>query len=90
MLRARLSASGYLPLLRCCELGCFGLSAGCGIRNGRKWLEIAKNFDFRLTIRRDLDNLEKFAQKRHSLLSGPRKPKLNSSGKLSLAPGSRK
>ena len=82
MLRARSWASGYLPSVRCCELG---LSAGCGIRNGRKWLEIAKNFDFRLTSRRDLDNLEKFAQKRHSLLSGPRKSKLNSCRMLSLA-----
>jgi hypothetical protein len=55
-----------------------------------KWLEIAESFDFRLTRHWNLDNLGKFAQKRHSLPSGSRKPKLNSSGILSLAPGGKK
>ena len=89
MLRALFRAFGYLPLLRCCELGCFGYPRDSD-RNVEKWLEIAESFDFGLTYHLNLDNLEKFAQKRHSLLSGSRKPKLNSSGILSLAPGGKK
>jgi len=68
VLRAPCWASGYLLLLRCCEQGHFG-TREMRPRTDRKWLEISRNFDFRLTRHRTLDNIEKFAQKRHSLLS---------------------
>jgi hypothetical protein len=84
VLRAVLSASGYLPLLRLLRTG-LSLCRDSNESKKRR-LEIAEIFNFSLTCRIDSDNLEKFAQKRHSLLSGSRKSKLSSSKMLRLAP----
>ena len=90
MLRVRLSGVRLFAIVALLRTGLLRGIREMRPRTSRKWLEISRNLDFRLTCDRNLDNLEQFAQKRHSLLSGPRKPKLNSSGILSLAPGSRK
>ena len=87
MLRADLSASGYLPL---CAVANWVVPSIVRMWTGvEKRTEIVERFDFRLTRRRNSDSLEKFAQNVTPLLSGPRKSRLDSSIMLSLAEAAR-
>jgi hypothetical protein len=76
VLRADLSASGYLI---------FAL-----VRTGLKRAAITKKIAILLDRPPRLGYSWKVRAKRHSLLSGPRKSKLNSSGTLSLAADGKK